>query len=83
MQSIQNCRLSGLADLNSENTFVQQELFKWITWLIKEFKFDGIRVDTIIEVPNSFWYDFTKAAGVYSVGEVFDHDPSFVAKYVG
>lgn len=79
MKNLQNCRLAGLADLNSENPYVQQEMYKWINWLVNEYKFDGIRIDTIIEVPKFFWQAFTQAAGVYSVGEAFDGDQGFIA----
>lgn len=51
MHNLQFCRLAGLADLNSENSYVHDELYKWINWLVHEYRFDGIRIDTIIQVP--------------------------------
>lgn len=82
MHNIQYCRLSGLADLNTENSYVQQELYKWINWLVKEYQFDGIRIDTLPHVPSSIWKEFTKQAGVYSVGEAFDGDYAYVGQFV-
>jgi alpha-amylase len=45
--------------LNSENSFVISEMAKWIKFLVTEYGFDGIRVDTVIEVPTPFWKTFT------------------------
>ena len=42
---------------------------------------DGLRIDTIPEVPKDFWRDFQKSAGVYCVGEVFDGRIGYVADY--
>ena len=58
-------------------------MYKWIHFLINEYQFDGIRIDTIIEVPTWFWKTFTATAGVYSIGEAFDGDYKFVAQFVG
>ena len=44
---------------------------------------DGIRIDTIPEVLADFWVEYTQAAGVYSVGEVFNGDPRYVSSYQG
>jgi alpha-amylase len=74
MHNLQFCRLAGLADLNTESAYVQQEMNKWINWLVKEYQFDGIRIDTIVEVPTFFWKSFTQASGVFSIGEAFDGD---------
>jgi len=35
------------------------------------------------EVPKDFWSEYTQAAGVYSVGEVFNGDFSYVGGYQG
>ena len=83
MHNLQYCRLAGLADLNQENAWVYSELTKWINWLVTEFKFDGIRIDTVIEVPTGFWKSFTQSSGVFSIGEAFDGDYGLVASFVG
>lgn len=62
---------------------MENELYKWIRYLITEFNIDGLRIDTVPEVPKWFWKNFTETAGVYTVGEVFYPDWEFVASYVG
>ena len=55
MDRVQKCRLASLADLNQENPFVEDELYKWIRFLITEYEIDGLRIDTVPEVPKQFW----------------------------
>ena len=81
--NLEHCRLSGLPDLDQDNTWVAQQLLAWVTQLVKEYNFDGIRIDTVPEVKPTFWQKFTEAAGCYSVGEVFNGDLDFVSAYQG
>ena len=78
---VENCRLSGLPDLKQENSFVKDTLINWIRDLINEYDFDGIRIDTIMEVPKDFWDSFKSAAGVFQIGEAFNGDINYVADY--
>ena len=78
---VENCRLLDLPDLKHENDFVTDELLRWIKWIINEYKIDGIRVDTVPEVPKWFWKKFQKASGVYQIGEVFNGNVNYVAGY--
>ena len=80
---VENCRLSGLPDLNQENDYVANTLYDWIDDIITEYDFDGIRVDTIPEVPKWFWKEFTSRAGVYSLGECFNGNVDYVSSYQG
>ena len=73
--------MAGLPDLKQENTYVHDTLVSWIQNLVTKYSFDGIRIDTIPEVPKSFWKDFTTAAGVFSIGEVFDGRVAYVSDY--
>jgi alpha-amylase len=59
MWSIQNCRLSHLADLNTEDSYVQSTLYEWIRSIVNTYGFDGIRIDTVPHVPVDFWRQFT------------------------
>ncbi|CAJ0851724.1 19989_t:CDS:2 [Entrophospora sp. SA101] len=81
------CSVGGddlpLPDLNTENPSVASELNKWIKWLVSEFNFDGIRIDTVRHIPHSFWSGFAKSSGVFSIGEILDGDPRIVASYQG
>ena len=78
---VENCRLCGLPDLKQENTWVTEKLLSWITDIVKKYNFDGIRIDTIMEVPKSFWDKFRKSAGVFQIGEAFDGRLDYVADY--
>ena len=55
MDNIQNCRLARLADLKQENAWVKDTLVKWIQDLVIKYKIDGLRIDTVPEVPKWFW----------------------------
>ena len=55
---VENCRLARLPDLSQENAYVRQYLKDWIRNLVTKYGFDGIRIDTIPEVPKSFWREF-------------------------
>lgn len=70
-----------MPDLKQENQYVHDTLVSWIKNLIQKYNFDGARIDTIPEVPKNFWRDFAAAAGVYTVGEVFDGRISYVSDY--
>ena len=45
------------------------------------FRIDGLRIDTVKHVEKSFWPDFKSAAGVYTLGEVFDGDVAYTCPY--
>ena len=78
---IENCRLSGLPDLKQENEWVTQTLLNWISDLVKKYNIDGLRIDTIMEVPKWFWDSFRNSAGVFQIGEAFKGDINYVADY--
>ncbi len=56
-------------------------LNQWISNAVSTYQFDGIRVDTTPEVSKDFWWGYIASSGVYSVGEVFNGDVSYVAGY--
>ena len=78
---VENCRLCELPDLKQENSYVAQTLNAWIKDLVNKYNIDGIRVDTIMEVPKWFWDQFKSAAGVFQIGEAFTGDAEYVADY--
>lgn len=73
--------MADLPDLKQENQFVHDTLVSWVTDLIQKYNIDGVRIDTIPEVPKTFWKDFAAGAGVYTLGEVFDGRISYVSDY--
>ena len=80
---VENCRLCDLPDLKQENEWVTEKLVSWIKSLVEEYDLDGLRIDTIPEVPKWFWSKFTASAGVFQIGEVFNGNPHYVAGYQG
>ena len=78
---IENCRLCDLPDLKQENEWVTEKLLEWINDIIIKYDIDGIRIDTIMEVPKWFWDKFREAAGVFQIGEAFRGDVDYVADY--
>ena len=80
---VENCRLADLPDLKHENDYVADELLRWIKYMVKEYSLDGLRVDTVPEVPKWFWKKFNEACGVFQIGEVFNGNVEYVASYQG
>eukprot|EP01015_Nassula_variabilis_P011176 TRINITY_DN1906_c0_g1_i16.p1 TRINITY_DN1906_c0_g1~~TRINITY_DN1906_c0_g1_i16.p1 ORF type:complete len:412 (+),score=80.11 TRINITY_DN1906_c0_g1_i16:75-1310(+) len=68
-QIVEDCWLHDLPDLNQSHPFVREQLNQWIRWLVDTFKFDGIRISSIPNVPKDFWVEFVQSAGVFSIGE--------------
>ena len=78
---VENCRLCELPDLRQENEWVARTLVEWVHNLVEKYNFDGIRIDTIMEVPKWFWTQFTKSARVFQIGEAFNGDVNYVSDY--
>ena len=55
---VENCRLFSLPDINQENPSTRQSLLNWIKDLVSKYNFDGIRIDTVSEVPKDFWVEY-------------------------
>ena len=80
-ESIEQCQIANLPDLNTENPDVVSTLNDWVAYMVEEYGFDGLRIDTVKHVSKDFWPDFAFASGVYTVGEVWDGDPDYLAGY--
>jgi alpha-amylase len=48
---------------------------------VSTYSFDGIRIDSIAEVPKDFWSEFGASAGVFQMGEAFNGNPAYVGPY--
>lgn len=79
---IENCRLANLPDLKQEDEWVTQQLFDWIHNIVTKYNIDGLRVDTVIEIPKWFWDGFKGYSNVFQIGEVFNGDPVYVNGYM-
>ncbi|KAL4994411.1 glycoside hydrolase superfamily [Aspergillus recurvatus] len=81
-ESIENCRITeDLPDVNTQSSEIRTLFQDWISWLVKEYEFDGLRIDTVKHVEKDFWSGFSSAAGVYTIGEVWDGNPDYLAGY--
>lgn len=72
-----------MPDLNQDNDFVRSTLKAWVKDTVQKYNIDGLRVDTAPEVKREFWSEYTEAAGVFTIGEVFNGDMNLVASYQG
>ncbi|KAF2709021.1 carbohydrate-binding module family 20 protein [Pleomassaria siparia CBS 279.74] len=79
--SVEQCRIAGLPDVNTSKAEIRTLYQTWIKWLVNEYSFDGVRIDTVKHVEKDFWPGFSQAAGVYSIGEAFTGDPVALASY--
>lgn len=79
--SIETCWIAGLPDVNTQNSDIRKLYQDWVSWLVTEYGFDGVRIDTVKHVEKDFWPGFSSAAGVYTIGEVFDGNPTYVSGY--
>jgi len=80
---VENCWLSGLPDHDQNNTYVKNYLLNWVHNVVQSYGFDGIRIDTIPEVPAWFWSEYNTASNTFQMGECFNGDPTYVAQYQG
>lgn len=78
---VELCRLYSLPDLNQTVPFVRNYLINWIKEHVSKFGFDGIRIDTGRHVEKPFWTEYTRSAGVYTIGEMFNEDDNIIADY--
>lgn len=72
-----------LPDLNTENPTVSGKLLDWVQNLVQKYSIDGLRIDTVKHIRKDFWPDFSKAAGVFALGEVLINDTDYAAQYTG
>lgn len=84
--SIQQCwegdNTVSLPDLHTENANVVSMWSAWIAQLVSNYTIDGIRIDSFQQVDQAFWTPFLAAAGgMYSVGEVFNSDPTHMCPF--
>jgi len=80
---VENCRLADLPDFKQENPYVKETLLKWITYIMEKYKFDGMRIDTVPEVPKPFWVEWNAAVKSFTMGEIFDDRIDYVNGYIG
>ena len=72
-----------LPDLNTEDSAVIAKLLDWVHKLVQDYGVDGLRIDTVKHIRKDFWPEFSKAAGVFTLGEVLINDTVYAAQYTG
>ena len=70
-----------LADVDTENPCIVKTFNRWIRFLVKDYRVDGVRIDTVKHVRKDFWPAFAASSGVYTIGEVLDGDTAYMADY--
>ncbi len=86
--SDQDCPLAGLPDFDQSNPEVVTFLNDFVDYWVDEVGIDGIRMDTVKHVEDSYWEQFFADGGpgdpdkVWTVGEIFSGDVSFLAFYM-
>ena len=78
---VEQCRLLLLPDLDQDHPFVREYLKDWIKYIVKNFNFDGIRLDTAPHIEKGFWKEYLQSAGVFNIGEALKESTQFVASY--
>ncbi len=84
----QDCALAGLPDFDQSNPEVVAFLNNFVDYWTREVGLDGLRLDTVKHVEDSYWRQFFAAGGpgdpskVWSVGEIFSGDVNFLANYL-
>jgi alpha-amylase len=81
----QNCWLGAevvaLPDLDTESAAVTHMIRDWVRGLLSNHSFDAVRIDAAKHVNDAYLANFSQAAGVYSLGEVYSGDPDLVCRY--
>jgi alpha-amylase len=65
----------ALPDLNTESQEVSDMMNDWAIDLIAKYTIDGFRVDAAKHVSDNFLKNFAAAAGIFTIGEVYEGDP--------
>lgn len=83
--NVEKCWLGSnivaLADLRTEDKQVRDMLGEWISGIVSNNSFDGLRIDTALNVEPDFFSGFVDAAGVFAMGEAMAGDVSYVCQW--
>jgi alpha-amylase len=71
----------ALPDLDTESPEVSDMMGDWVSGLVRNYSIDGLRVDAAKHVSNDFLERFAAAAGVFTIGEVYEGDPFKFCEY--
>ena len=51
--------------------------------LIVEYDIDGLRIDTVPEVPKWFWKELTTSVDIFGIGDCFNRRVEYSSGYQG
>ncbi|KAK0649054.1 glycoside hydrolase superfamily [Cercophora newfieldiana] len=71
----------ALADLDTRQPAVINELGSWVEGLVSNYSIDGLRIDAAKHVNDEFLPKFVEAAGVFSIGEVLTGEIDDFCRY--
>ncbi|KAG2007786.1 hypothetical protein GB937_008286 [Aspergillus fischeri] len=71
----------ALPDLNTGDTSVATMIGDWIKQFVGNYSIDGLRIDAALHMDDDYVESFSKAAGLFTIGEVSNGDTSLVCKY--
>ena len=78
---VENCEVWGLPDLDQNNTYVKEELIKWLKDTINKYDFDAVKYSDARNVPKWFWRNYSDEAKTYTFG-IIDKSDLDGAKYI-
>lgn len=73
----------SLPDIDTENSTVLNSMIQSVVTLVETYNIDGIRLDTVKELPKTVLSQFQEAVGVFVTGEVYDDRIDYTAGYQG
>lgn len=71
----------ALPDLNTESQEVSDIMNEWAVSLVAKYSIDGFRVDAAKHVSDDFLRSFAAAAGIFTIGEVYEGDQYKLCPY--
>ncbi|KAL4953703.1 glycoside hydrolase superfamily [Aspergillus filifer] len=84
-EASEKCWLSNevvaLPDLKTEDEKVASMIKDWVNGLIGNYSIDGLRVDATKHVEDSYLTSFSKAAGVFTLGDTQTQESEKICQY--
>ncbi|KAL4874675.1 putative alpha-amylase [Aspergillus karnatakaensis] len=71
----------ALPDLKTEDQKVVSMMQDWVRGLVSNYSIDGLRIDATKHMDDSYLTSFSKAARVFTMGEVYTEDTDAVCRY--
>jgi len=72
-----------LPNLNTEDSTLIGKLLDWVHKLVQDYGVDGLCIDTVECIRKDFWPEFSKAVGVFTLGQILLNDTDYATQYTG